>query len=500
VKVALFDAHYVAGGCATQFVRGTPEGRYRFDVGLHYVGDCGPSGAIPSILRELGIDLEFEPLDPDGFDELIIGDFRFRIPVGLDLYRDRLVSAFPSERKGIDRYCEFVRQVDQVGRRSDAQRGKLSAGLALHMLLHGRLLGRFHQATIGEFLDTCTKDPLLRAVILGQHGDYGLPPSEVSAVLHAGLANHYFQGAHYPRGGGQIIADKIAQVIENNGGTIHLRRPIERIVIEDGRAVGVLTEERRGERHLVRAKAVLSNADLPKTVAELVGLEHFDAAFRRRAERWKMGAGLFMVFLGVKADLAALGMGSRNYWLFDGTDVDALYADTRAPGAPVNRGAYITSATLKDPKNPHHAPPGIHTVEVMSIASGKADSWGTTHLGAVSWDYKRSPEYAAHKHRIEEELIARFDAIFPGVASAITYRESASPLSHSRFTRATDGTGYGLAATPDQFMQNRPGYRSPLAGLYFCGASTRAGHGIVGAMMSGRAAAHCVSSDRKGHR
>ena len=42
LKVALFDFHYVAGGSATRFARGSSGERYPFDIGLHYVGDCGP--------------------------------------------------------------------------------------------------------------------------------------------------------------------------------------------------------------------------------------------------------------------------------------------------------------------------------------------------------------------------------------------------------------------------------------------------------------------------
>ena len=43
-RVACFDSHYVAGGCATQFARRNASGAYRFDIGLHYIGDCGPAG------------------------------------------------------------------------------------------------------------------------------------------------------------------------------------------------------------------------------------------------------------------------------------------------------------------------------------------------------------------------------------------------------------------------------------------------------------------------
>src|SRR5262249_10688931 len=96
---------------------------------------------------------------------------------------------------------------------------------------------------------------------------------------------------------------------------------------------------------------------------------------------------------------------------------------------------------------------------------------------------------------LEADMIARFDRLFPGVAKDIVYRESATPITHQRFTRATDGTGYGLAATPAQFLKNRPGYRGPLPGLYLCGASTRAGHGIVGAMMGGEQVARRIAEE-----
>jgi all-trans-retinol 13,14-reductase len=71
----------------------------------------------------------------------------------------------------------------------------------------------------------------------------------------------------------------------------------------------------------------------------------------------------------------------------------------------------------------------------------------------------------------------------------VVFRESATPVTHTRYTRAMDGSGYGLACTPEQFLKKRPGTRGPVEGLYLCGASTRAGHGVVGAMRSGYLAA-----------
>ena len=165
-------------------------------------------GAIPKLMRGVGADIEFVKMDEDGFDTLVFPDFRFRIPANLDLYRERLVAAFPSQQRGIDRYVRLVRELMLVGQSVEQHGGKLRASTLWQIATRGRLLATNQRATIGQFLDSCSHDPKLRAVILGQHGDYALPPSEVSAFLHAGLAaqpRHQYvavevdQGAHEER-------------------------------------------------------------------------------------------------------------------------------------------------------------------------------------------------------------------------------------------------------------------------------------------------------------
>jgi len=72
---------------------------------------------------------------------------------------------------------------------------------------------------------------------------------------------------------------------------------------------------------------------------------------------------------------------------------------------------------------------------------------------------------------------------------------STAPVTHSRYTSATAGSGYGLAATPDQFLEHRPGPRGPIAGLYFAGGNLRSGHGISGALASGAQAVRVIERD-----
>ncbi|MEL6348712.1 MAG: NAD(P)/FAD-dependent oxidoreductase [Myxococcota bacterium] len=486
LKVAIFDGHYVAGGSATMFRRVRDKTEYHFDIGLHYIGDCGEDGAIPRLLRGVGVEMAFLPLDEDGFDTLLFPDLTFAVPVGRERFRDRLVEQFPSERRGIDRYIRFIKEIDEYISTIEKRGAKMTAGLLLHVLMKGRLLARYQNQTLDVLLDSCTKNPKLRAVLAGQNGDYGLPPGKVSSVLHGGLVNHYLRGAYYPRGGGQEIADRLAETIEAAGGSIHLRHRVTRIEVENNRAAGVTVQPHRGESMTVRADVVLSNADITATMMQLLGPEHLPRKWVERVSSFEMPPGIFMTCLAVDGPIN--GMKRCNYWKFDTYDFNELYASL-TEGPPKARCAYITSASMKDPDTALHGPPGRTNVEVMTVLDGRTTRWGATPEQVMDGGYRKNNRYQALKAQIEASLIGELESVFPGTADRIVFQESATPVTHSRYTAAKDGTSYGLSATPSQFLKNRPGYRGPVADLFLCGASTRAGHGIVGAMRSGYEAA-----------
>lgn len=492
-RVALFDTHYVAGGCGTQFARGSGDHRFLFDVGLHYIGDCQPQGKIPTILRGLDVDVDFVQMDPEGFDVFRFPDFTFRMPSDYDLFRQRLLELFPEERRGIDKYIKFLRQVNEVTLLSERVEGKITPGIALHVLLKGWHVLRFQNSTFKNVLDAFTKNPKLQAVLSAQHGDHALAPSKVSAMLHGGLVNHYIRGAYYPKGGGQIISDKIAESIEASGGSIHLRREVTEIIMEGNRAVGLRTRSHRGEEHEVRAKVVLSGADVIQTFKRLVGPEHLPNRWQKKLNTWKMAHALFIMFLGVKTDLRKHGMEGVNYWNYEDYDIEAFYKRMEQKTLAMPTCSYTTSASLKDPESTAHAPAGHQTLEIMTMVPGEPHHWNVSPEEIANWSYRHKESYLALKEQVEEKLLSHLEDQFPGVRENIVMKESATPVSHIRYTQATGGTSYGLACTPDQFLDKRPGYSTPIQGLYVCGANSRSGHGIVGAMSSGHESASDIA-------
>ncbi|TNE86567.1 MAG: NAD(P)/FAD-dependent oxidoreductase [Deltaproteobacteria bacterium] len=484
-RVLMLDQHYVPGGNATLFKRK----HWEFDVGLHYIGECQEDGVMTRLLAACGVDdLEMRPMDDD-IEQLTFPDFDFAIPRDKAVFEARLLARFPGEARGIRRYIRFLNQCDRVVR-ADQRGNAIQRAVAI---ARSPLVVRWHQRPLGEFLDTCTDNLQLRAVLTAQNGTYAVAPDRISSVLHAGLANHYHRaGAFYPAGGGQKLSDRLAEEFEAAGGQLRLSSSVDKVLVEDGRAVGV----RFTNKHLgtcdVRAPIVVSNADLKRTVADLVGVEHFPASWTERVLDFEMALPLFVVYLGLDLPPEQLPYGNSNRWLFDRYDFTDDYRRMVDGEMPEDPFIYVSTASLKDPHNPGVAPDGHSNVEIMTMVPSDLSFWGVTPEMMRDGSYKTSETYQARKREIEASLIAQFEKIVPGATARIVHRESATPMTHSRYVRSSEGSCYGFAAIPEQFLGRRPGARSKLPGLYFAGTNCRAGHGIVGAMTSGAQAADAI--------
>ncbi|MBS1151949.1 MAG: Phytoene dehydrogenase or related enzyme [Myxococcaceae bacterium] len=303
--------------------------------------------------------------------------------------------------------------------------------------------------------------------------------------MAVGLTQHYLEGAWFPKGGGQVLSDRLAAAIEEHGGKILLCSPARRILVEAGRVTGVEIDSHHLGRRVVRAPIVISNADYKRTVNELVGAAHFSKKTVARVERAEMSPAFGVLYLGLSRDLKAEGHPRTNYWIFPNPDLEAEYAAAARGEVGHTPMAYISIASLKDPTNRRVAPPGITNLQVMSLAPSSPAAWGVTEAELLSGAYRKSAGYQAKKRAFAEAMLRSASRVFPGIDQQIVYQEVATPLTHRRYTGATGGTSYGLAHTPAHFLRGRPGSKTELPGLYLAGASCRTGHGIAGVMMSG---------------
>ncbi len=485
LRTLVLEQHYVAGGNSHVFRRKARHGRlpFEFDVGVHYIGDCGPGGTIPTILKGVGLEgkIEFLEMDPDGFSTLVFPGLTFRVPKGWDRYRERLVAALPDDETGIHRCLDVLEGVSQEFRNlslpvrpEDMPR---VAKEAPNFMAWG-------MRTLAQLFDECGLGQKARAVLTGESGDYALPPSKTPVLLHAILTDHYMRGAYYPRGGGQVLAARLVQVIRAHGGEVRTGVRVLRILVQDGAACGVLLAH--GEE--VRAPLVVSNADIKRTLLEMVGEEHLSPATVARAKQWRMALPIFCVYLGLDIDLKER-IPNTNYFLFTSFDVEGMYRDCEEGRMPRDLWVYLTAASVKDPYTRALAPEGHSALEIMTLVPADYRLWGVETGPTRGENYHRNPRYRSFKAELTEAMIDAAARVIPDIREHIVWKEAATPVTQERYTLSTGGTSYGIAMTPDQFGPGRPGPATEIRGLYLAGASTVYGHGIAGAMAGGMGAA-----------
>ncbi|MRG95751.1 phytoene desaturase family protein [Polyangium spumosum] len=470
-RVLVLEQHYLPGGWTHSFAL---EG-YRFSPGVHYIGELGPGESVRALYEGLGLapDLVFHELAPDGFDHFVIGGERFDVPAGFDRYFERLVSRFPHERKGLEKYFDVVGRI--VADTLRCEELLASPGGALTLPFRARSLAVWGLRTQRALLDGTIRDPLLRGILAAQSGNHGLPPSRVSLPLHARMITHYYGGGFYPRGGAKRIPMAMIKALRKRGGEIRLRARVRRILVEDGRAAGVELES--GERFASRA--VVSNADPAITFGKLLEPPHGERE-RRKTRRMEYSVGLLSVFAATDLDLRALGLDSGNYWIYRTLDVSGVYERAlHALPQGLIEGLFLTVTTLKDPG---HAPKGHHTLELFTFVPYEPfEAWAGTTAA-------RPAAYRDLKERLGDAMIAAAERVIPGLGKNLVFRSVGTPLTNDFYCETHRGASYGTAKLPSQLGPFSFPIRSSVPGLYNVGASTIS-HGVAGAATSGLFAA-----------
>ncbi len=484
-RALVLERHYVAGGNSQAFRREIRGKSYEFDVGVHYIGECGPDGAITRMLGALGMAerVIFRPLDPDGYSTLVFPGLRFRVPASWERYRSRLLEHFPAEAEPLGAVVDTMRQVGEEGR--GFQRGEFGVEALAE---RAPTFLQWGLRPITELFAEHGLSQEASAVLLGEQGDYAVRPSRTPTALAAGLTHHYMAGAFYPEGGGQAMAARLVEAIRAFGGEVRTRAPVERVRVEKGRVVGVELE--RGG--FVEAPIVVSNADLKRTVQELVGEEHFPAALVEKVRSFRMTVPLFAVYAGLDVDLRKGALPNTNWWVWGSYDIEGIYERIEQGELPDEKPAYITVTSLRDPRSRHIAPEGYTNLQVMTMVPAHYDLWHVEEGPAAGGRYHRDPEYRRRKSALMDELLATAEEVIPELREHVHWKEAATPVTQERFTHSTGGTSYGIEFATDQMGPMRIGPEAGLPGLFLCGASTPSGHGIANVMLSGLRAAEAA--------
>lgn len=454
-SVLVVEQHESPGGYASVFER---DG-YRFDPAIHYTAQGNDGELLDVLLRLLGVREQVELITSEMEHAVQLPGLRVQAPVGIEPFIEENARQFPREADGIRQFFQLC--VDAT-RESQQAAQRLSLAELDRAVEQLPLLFTYRMATVADVIDQFLTDPKAKALCGALWPYMGPPPSAASFMVYAGLLYATIEtGPIYCGGSFQKLADAFVAALENNGGQLVLDTRVERIVVADGKATGIVLA---GGRE-IRASTVVSNADALQTFEQLIGLEHVPTPLARQLQRFKLSESAFVVFTATSMDVEAAGLPHEmlihNHW-----DHEQTWADIQA-GRP--GGLWIASPTTFDPGL---APAGEHLVILSSLAK-----------------YDIGVPWADARERFTESMLGQIEVVLPGFREEMTFLETATPETFERYTLNTRGASYGWAATPNQSTGKRLKQRTPIEGLYLSGHWTEPGAGSFRAIFSGVTAA-----------
>jgi phytoene dehydrogenase-like protein len=282
------------------------------------------------------------------------------------------------------------------------------------------------------------------------------------------------------KGGPGALTGALADAARGAGATIRLDARVARILVRDGVAAGVILED--GEE--VPAAAVISNADPRRTLLGLVDPVELDPGFVQRMRNYRMAGSLAKVNLTLSALPAFTGVaspGDLQGRIHIGPSLDYLekaYDSSKYGEMPAEPYLDITIPSLLDPSL---CPPNRH---VMSI-----------YVQFVPYALA-GVERAAARDQLMSTVVRTLERYAPGIWNAIEHRQVLLPPDLQEACGLTGGHIHHGEQSLDQLFSMRPTlgwaqYRTPVAGLFLCGAGTHPGGGITG--LSGRNAAREIA-------
>ncbi len=371
-----------------------------------------------------------------------------------------------------------------------ARAGRLGRRLgALDAALRSDLLDLF-TISAAEYLDRFFESAAVKALFGfdGVVGNYASPYTPGSAYV---LLHHVFgevngiKGAWgHAIGGMGAITQAMATSASAAGAQIRTRCGVREIIIEAGRAVGVVTDQ--GET--LRARAVVANVNPKLLYEQLIDPTAVPAATRERMAHWRCGSGTFRMNVALAQLPRFTALPEPGDQLTAGiilapslAYMDRAYLDARAYGwsrEPIIE--LLIPSTLDDSL----APPGRH------VASLFCQHVAPALPGDTTWD--------AHRDEVADLMIETVDRWAPGFKAAVLGRQIKSPLDLERDFGLVGGDIFHGALSLNQLFSARPmlgqaHYRGALPGLYLCGAGTHPGGGVSGA--PGHNAARVIRRD-----
>jgi len=335
-------------------------------------------------------------------------------------------------------------------------------------------------ASIADVVERHVRDERLRAALHGQGviGTFAGPRNPGTAWIHAHHSLGLIGGWSYVEGGIGRVSFLLADAARDAGAVIAAGLPV--IAISPGEGVHL------ADGTFVAADVVVSNVDPVRTLALLDAGGAAEPTFSAAVEGWRTTSPVIKLncalsrlptFTAARGDPAVF---RAQVEIARGIDETQAAFEAARLGEPAPEWCELYFQTAYDPSV---APSGHHTMSVFA-------QFVPYSLATGTWDARRD--------EIADATVAAIARFAPDVADCIIDRQVLGPPDVEERVGLTGGHIFQGECLPDQMWDRRFAARTPLPGVYLCGAATHPGGSVMG--VNGRNAAAAVLADRAGRR
>lgn len=468
-QVTVYDKNDKPGGVAALCEH---EG-YRFEQGPLILGDLLPGEPLHGFLQSLGIHLETVRADRG----IVMPDYEMWKPdtyAGPYWRRERLKQLFPDDAAGIDAYYRFYDHMMHLRYLSTRKQTILTKLRTAFTYLH---IKKYEDLSADGLTRHLFKSEKIRTLFTGILADFCADPDEVQGL---GLpfcnietafdqriplernGEKYYPGYCSIKGGCQKLPEALAAFILEHGGRIIFNTVVEKVLIENGKAIGVKLAD--GTRQ--RADLVVGSGGGRDFFEKAVGLEHLNDEYRAVLKTFRPMEAVFMLHLGVDYDPMQYLKAPLCYYYgtYD------LHSATQKLRSGIYHGGddgfliYVPSAHA-----PEFAPPGMHCVTIYTVAPDT--------LAEGTWQ-ERKQEYA-------EKLIALAQRHLPDLQSHITTMKIMTAEEYRTYTHMQKSSFGGVVPI---WMVKNPAHVTPVKDLYFVGQQSENAGGVSTVVLGAKSA------------
>jgi phytoene dehydrogenase-like protein len=274
------------------------------------------------------------------------------------------------------------------------------------------------------------------------------------------------------RGGMGAISNAIAGALQEHGGEIRTNSGVQQVLVEHGKAVGVVLEN--GDE--IRARIVVSNLDAKRTFTRIMDKNDLPDGIYEKAKNFKIRGSSGKVNIALSEMPKFTGVPDNRYIDRGGlTFTGSLETMERAYDC-WKRGRWsdnpFIEAVIPSAWDPTVAPPGKH--------------WMSNFVQYCPAQLADGPWTAEKRDQFGQSVIDKIERYSPGFKDLIVHMEVRTPHEIEQEVGLTEGNIFQGELTIDQLLFNRPfpgyaQYRMPVRNLYMCGSSTHPGGGVSSA-------------------